>query len=502
MPQLTRFPHLPQGDPDSAVDALVTLCREVPVEGEPFRQFRDRLRALGLWDSERVDDTLGFFRMVRGDVIVPSPIMRRIATAEGDARANEALAERLWIINPILFKAVVERLAERIYPRDELIAAIDSFAYQGAPITRPQLEAWLKLALGLKVLRIIGIALTLDERGQSYAARAAEIDVAEFLDEDQPEELPEPIRLAQPAEADDEPEPEADPAVPAPMASAPSIPVRVPALGVPDDLASPLGRERPVPVPSFAGQTRFDDQVLADTSRRVAAWWSEQAAAAAAPSADGFGIDAEAWMESSQEVLYRLAVAAALVFRLGADRDAVERAYRELDTAGVLDDLYYGTAPDTLPERLDPKALMLASLVARRCAESPELAGALERADSASAAFATLHESLGRGLLGLELFWIMRQLGDLGALRFDDLADYTALPHRVVRDQLFRMGFVDSPYAADTEALARAAAATRRAAGDAPAPDKVIAGFVAAAGCAYECPNRRRCEYACKERAE
>lgn len=496
---------MPQGDPESAVGALITLCREVPVEGEPFRAFRDRLRALRMWDSERVDDTLGFFRMARGDVIVPSPVMRRIATAEGNAASNEALADRLWTVNPVLFKAVVERLAERIYPRDELISTLDSFTYQGDPVTRPQLEAWLKLALGLKVLRIIGIALTLDERGQRYAKRAAELDVAEYIDEDQPEELPEPIRRAGAdveAEGTSEPVAQVDEAVPPAVAGAPSVPVRVPALGVPADLPSPLGRDRPVPISSFAGRARFDDEALAETSRRIAGWWSEQHGAADAPSAEGFGLDAEAWMERSQEVLYRLAVGSALVFRLGADRTAVERAYADLDAAGVLDDLYYGTAPETLPERLDPRALMLASLVARRCAESPELAAALERADSAAAAFAALHDSLGRGLLGLELFWIMRQLGDLGVLRFDDLADYTALPHRVVRDQLFRMGYLDTPYAADTEALARAAAAARRAAGDAAAPDRVIAGFAAAAGCAYACPNRRRCDFACKERTE
>src|SRR5690606_31827251 len=143
---------------------------------------------------------------------------------------------------------------------------------------------------------------------------------------------------------------------------------------------------------------------------------------------------ATAWMEGADEALYRAAVAAALVFRLGPGRDQVRDSFAALDRAGVLRDLYYGTAPETLPAGMDPQALMLASLVARRLAETPELAATLEKQPSATAALDALEAALGRGFLRIELFWLMSALEDMGAIRFDDLPEVTALPRRLVRD--------------------------------------------------------------------
>ncbi|MEM9492308.1 MAG: hypothetical protein AAGC55_24390, partial [Myxococcota bacterium] len=262
-------------------------------------------------------------------------------------------------------------------------------------------------------------------------------------------------------------------------------------------------RGHPVAAGRFAGHPVFPDDVLDETATRLQDWWSEQTLDPVGASAGDFGFDAGMWMENSEEVLYRISVAAALVFRLGGGRDAVQQVYTGLDEGGVLSDLYYGTAPDVLPDNVNPQALMLASLIARRCAENPDLAATLEKQDSAAAAFATLQGALGRGLLKIELFWMMGALADLGALRHDDLAEFTALPRRPVRDALFRLGFIASPYAHDADSLRPAAAAARRAVGATTRPpDEVVLGFALAAGCTYNCLNRRSCEYACRERAE
>ncbi|HTM21059.1 MAG TPA: hypothetical protein VL172_11140 [Kofleriaceae bacterium] len=498
MPQLTEFPFLGDLDPSAAVDTLLRVCREVPAEGETLAQFRNRLRDAKIWDRERLEGTLRFFRMADGDVIVPSEVMRGIATAPD---GTSALTRRLWDANPVLFKGVIEHLAERVAPPEELYSFIDSFAYPGDKIPRAHLRSWVQLARGLRILKVVGVAIGLSERGQDYLERARALVVAEYISEDTPETLPASIRRA--AEA------ETAAAAAAPEAAVPAQPAgALPTARVPAPPAtrypSPLGRGRPVPPASFAGQAVFADEVLADTSQRLAAWWAEQSAAAAAagsPAAADFGIGGDTWMEGSDEALYRLAVAAALVFRLGGGRDEVRAVFAGLDGSGVLASLYHGTAPDDLAHGVDPRALMLASLVARRCAEQPDLAAELEKQRSAADAFAVLDRALGRGLFRLELFWLLRALGDVGAVRFDDLADFTALPHRLVRDTLFRLGYLATPYAADAAALAAAAAAARRALGG-PGADEALAGFALSAGCAYDCGNRKRCEYACRERAE
>src|SRR5688500_4850579 len=109
MPQLTEFPYLGDQDPVVAVEALLRICRETPAGGETMREFRERLRAVKLWDKERIAGTLRFFRMAEGDVITPSEVMRRIASAADPA---VAMTERLWEVNPVLFKGVIEHLAE------------------------------------------------------------------------------------------------------------------------------------------------------------------------------------------------------------------------------------------------------------------------------------------------------------------------------------------------------------------------------------------------------
>jgi len=144
---------------------------------------------------------------------------------------------------------------------------------------------------------------------------------------------------------------------------------------------------------------------------------------------------------------------------------------------------------------------MLASLAARRCAECPDLASQLDGRASAAEAFAALDTALGRGLFRTELFWILDMLSRLGVIRYDDLGAFTVTPHRIVRDTLFRLGFISSPYASDAQALATAAAAARRAVPNG-ASDEVLTLFALSAGCAYDCTHRKACDFPCRERLE
>lgn len=533
MLELVVFPFLPGGDPLKAVSALIKLCREIPPQGEQFRFFRRRMKDLRLWDDQLVDGTLQFLGIPKTGNIRPSQLSRAIGGLKSEDKARDLLTERLWEVNPLLFKSVIEYLKERVYSRDELIKYLHSFAYRGKQPTRPQLEAWLHLALGLRLLKMVGIALDLDDRGKAFLERAAELDVEEFLAEvsegedgaggaggepgDEPVEAADDAGEGAPedatdASADAGPGADAAPparapakpsARPAPARPAASEPASAPAIDT-SGMQSPRGRERPVETSRFAGRDLFPDDVLSETGSRIQTWWAEQSAQRQGLGASDFGFEPEAWMENAEELLYRVAVAAALVFRLQRDRAGVIQAFEALDDerAGVLRDLYYGTSPETLPSELDAQALMLASLLARRFAEAPDLAATLEKQTTAAEVFAVLERALGRGLLRIELFWMMGALADLGALRLEDLGDYTALPRRLVRDTLFRLGYLATPYAHDAASLVPAARAARRAAGTAAPPDEVIAAFALAAGCAYDCPNRRGCEHACRERAE
>ncbi|HET9620752.1 MAG TPA: hypothetical protein VFP84_05280 [Kofleriaceae bacterium] len=504
MPQVVELPPLGQDARGGALSALVRVCKETPAKGEPFRDLRTRLRTAKLWDRDRPQVILRFLG-TGGATAMPSLFMQALAAANGEDETAIAVLDRIWHLNPLLGKTVLDLVAQRAYHKDEIYKHLASAAYRGVVPSRPALETWLQIAIGTGLLRTLGIAVAAGPRAERYTAFAGALDVDEFLAEDRPD--PEPVipQVVEPEEATAAPDaaaaPEGSSAAPtAPTGSPLPAPLRHLTIeGVP----TPRNRDRVVPTSRFA--QGFSDEVLDETKQRIASWWAEAGRSSAEASqtyqpAD-FGLDPEAWVEGADEVVYRVAVAAALAFRLDRDRGAVIAAFGALDKAGVLGDLYQGTVPENLPAQVDARALMLASLAARRCAEVPELASQLDGRASAAEAFASLDAALGRGLFRTELFWIMDMLAKLGVIRYPDLGDFTVTPHRIVRDTLFRLGFINSPYASDGAALTAAAGATRRAVPDGPA-DEILATFALACGCAYDCTHRKTCDFPCRERLD
>jgi len=499
MPQVVELPPIGQ-DARGALPALQRVCKETPAKGETFKEFRSRLRGAKLWDRERPTVMLRFLG-VGGPTITPSTFMQTLGAANGDDAVADAILDRIWELNPLLAKTVIDLVAQRAYHKDEIYKQLASAVYKGIVPSRPALETWLQITIGNGLFRILGIAVTMGPRAERFVQLALAFDVDEFLQEDKPE--PEPIvpstseddSSAAPAEVTG-PESSIPIAAAAPSGSPLPGPLRhLSADGVP----LPRNRERPVPTSRFAQE--FSDEVLDETKTRIAGWWTEAQKPSLTYQPSDFGIDPEAWVEGADEVVYRIAVAAALAFRLDRDRNAVIAAFTALDKAGVLGDLYQGIVPENLPVQVDARALMLASLAARRCAEVPELASQLEGRASAAEAFASLDSALGRGLFRTELFWIMDMLAKLGTIRYADLGDFTVTPHRIVRDTLFRLGFIDSPYASNGAALTAATRAARKAVPEGAA-DEILTVFALAGGCAYDCPHRKTCDYPCRERLE
>jgi hypothetical protein len=501
MLQVVDFPPIGL-DQRGALPALVRVCKDTPAKGEHFREFRSRLRAAKLWDKERPVIILRFLG-VGGITVTPSPFMQAVAAAATDDDTAHAVLDRLWELNPLLGKTVLDLIAQRAYGKDEIYKYLGSASYRGIVPSRPALENWLQIGLGSGLLRTIGIAMAPGPRIERYVALAHGVDADEFLAEYKPGPDPviptvsdEDTAAAPTSEIAAGTETSIPVAAAAPSGSPLPAPLRhLSAEGVP----SARGRDRVTPVSRFAGG--FTDDVLAETTKKIDAWWSDINKVPLTYQPSDFQLDSEQWVENADEVLYRIAVAAALAFRLDRDRAGVIAAYSALDKAGVLADLYQGTVPENLPTHVDARALMLASLAARRCAEVPELAASLDGRGSAAEAFGSLDAALGRGLFRTELFWIMDMLAHLGVIRYDDLGDFTVTPHRIVRDTLFRLGFIETPYASAATSLAAAAKAARRAVPTGSA-DEILTLFALSAGCAYDCAHRKTCDLPCRERLD
>ncbi|MBV8763095.1 MAG: hypothetical protein JO257_37760 [Deltaproteobacteria bacterium] len=499
MPQVVEYPPI-GADQRGALQALVRVCKETPAKGETFREFRSRLRGAKLWDRERPTVVLRFLN-VGGTTITPSPFMQALAAAASEDDLANAILDRMWALNPLLAKTVLDLVAQRAYHKDEIYKHLASIAFKGKLPSRPALETWIQIAIATGLLRTLGVAVATGPRAERFVQLASALDIDEFLEEDKPDADPVIPSVSDEDTSSAAPEPTApESSIPIAAAAPSGSPLPPPlrhlsAEGVP----TPRNRERPVPLTRF--NASFTDDVLAETTARITAWWPDVKTTSTPYAPSDFGLDAEQWVESSDEVLYRIAVAAALTFRLDRDRAGVIAAYTALDKAGVLSDLYQGTVPENLPAQVDARALMLASLAARRCAEVPELASQLEGRASAAEAFAALDAALGRGLFRTELFWILDMLARLSVIRYDDLSDFTVTPHRIIRDTLFRLGFTPTPYASDGASLVAAARAARKAVPSGPA-DEILTLFALAAGCAYDCAHRKTCDFPCRERLE
>lgn len=500
MPQFIEFPQIPAGEPARALAVLLDVFKPMPVAGEPFRELRRRLKTAELYSRERLPQLLRFFQLAEGEQVRPTPLILALRT--GEAAARQALAERLWTVNPVLFATVYRRLEERVHSANELFKFLDSFAYPGTRITGPEVQGWVRLCQALGLFRLVGIRLGLsDETRTWFGARVAKFDVEDFLEEDKDEPAPEPLGAPagdEEAAAVSVASPTQGSSAPAPVARTPaSAPVQIAEPSPPaSTLPSPLGRGRAVPTSAFAGQATFEAATRTVAVERITAWWAEQTVPDARPGPAAFGLDTERFQEDPEESLFRLAVAAALVF--GSAPEAGPVLYTALDEAGALGALFAGTRLDG-PVEVDAAALMTASVIARRVAEHPDLAADLEKADDADAAFTVLESAFGRGLFGLELFWMLRALATVGVIRREGTERFAALPERPVRNVLYRLGFLDTPYAADMAALRRAAAA---ATPFGSAAHLTLTAFAAAAGCRYGCAHRRRCDLPCRERAD
>ncbi|HMG52966.1 MAG TPA: hypothetical protein VK601_05785, partial [Kofleriaceae bacterium] len=271
MPQVVELPPIGQ-DARGALVALVRVCKETPAKGEPFRELRTRLRNAKLWDRERPAVLLRFLG-TGGATAMPSLFMQALAAANGDDETAIAVLDRVWHLNPLLGKTVLELVNQRAYHKDEIYKHLASAAYRGAVPSRPGLETWLQITIGTGMLRTVGIAVTAGPRAERYVALAAALDIDEFLAEDRPE--PEPV-IPQLIEDDAVPAGTAGgdasvlTAVAAPAGSPLPAPLRHLAI---EGAPSPRNRERVVATSRFV--QGFSDEVLDETQQRIARWWSD-----------------------------------------------------------------------------------------------------------------------------------------------------------------------------------------------------------------------------------
>ncbi|HEV8320857.1 MAG TPA: hypothetical protein VG389_04535 [Myxococcota bacterium] len=258
------------------------------------------------------------------------------------------------------------------------------------------------------------------------------------------------------------------------------------------------------------------DAALTVTLGRVMELWRARPAGPfrGVPRATDVGLSAAEYKAAKKPYfVFRVACLGAIHYRARLAPGASAAAYRALEAAGVFKELFVdnvvledvlGTRGYFVQQELERAASRaLVEVLPLRTAlhdGGAKAVKALEGAADGDALLETLDALAGR-TLDVELFFVARELHEL-KLWGDAAGELAVVPDRPTRDQAFRLGFIDSPYAHDLGELRDQARQLQKWFGRGEAYGLPLLALEHSYGCAYRCTRADTCEYTCRERYE
>jgi len=486
---------------------LAPLLAEVDRARPDLKALKEWLRLRSLFDRDTFETLMDLLDIRLGATVTLGPAARALLDADDEAAARAALADRLIRENPLLAKYCLEALdvdkGGRLHSTNELYRMVTSYVYPGAKPTLNAFKAWVDWAVGAGLLKLVGIRWALGEAGRERLPRMRALDAEEFLEEEREaakaaalEAQPEAREEAGLRAPDEGSKPVEDmrgaAATPAPTGDRGAV--RSPARAVPGGLAEPTGPPVAAPAPTHPS-VALD---LAATRDALAAWyagWQDR--------------EASRWPDvplSAGSAGVFEAAALALWIARGMRPDDATRVLAFLRGSGTLSEAGAGT-------------LTLAALSAATAGSSdPAVATALETA----AVLPRLHSGAGdpglldaanpralldrlwRGLYApatpLAPFLLARILRGAGRLP-GPLAAAALVPTFAVRQNAFRIGFLDRLHAASFDDLVDSALSLSVSFGP-PDLEGPLAHVHEVFGCAFWCGRVTVCPLTCRERTE
>jgi len=524
MSQRIQFAGLPGTAPLAWVPTLIPLLAEVERSRPSVRAVKEWLRVRNLFDAGSWQVLLEMLEVRLGEPVTLGPTARDLLQAPDDAAARAVLARRLVEENPLLARYCLQALdvehEGRLHSTNELFRMVTSYVYPGEKPTLVSFKAWVDWAVAANLLKLVGIRWALGEGAREFLPRLRAIDPDEFLEEELQarqgpgamagEEEPEPP-APKPAEDDAGPgaggspppstptpvpvEPSVERPAPVPQRAPGPAPSPTPAPTPAPDREPPRAVALPRPAPAEVAP-RLQRPVLdLEASRRWLLAAREQDPGRPAPLAVRTGL------EDPLETAF-----GALLLARGLPPEEVRRGLEALRGGETFREAAAGTL--TLAALASAEAGAADEAAARVLACLPALpriqAGlrdpGLMRGDDprewADRVWRRLYAP--RDLLAP--FWLARLLLGQGRLG-DPLRPVAVVPHFTLRENAFRIGFLDRLHAADFPDLVEAA--IRLAEGFPPDPaEHPLDRVHEVLGCAFRCPRALACPLSCRERLE
>ncbi|MCL2325161.1 MAG: hypothetical protein FWC40_01455 [Proteobacteria bacterium] len=210
------------------------------------------------------------------------------------------------------------------------------------------------------------------------------------------------------------------------------------------------------------GQLRLDEMLVSENLRAVQSWWRMRPGGRVLTASD-YGFEAETFKEDALFGLFRLSALALQLFRycgrLNTSRGG--QSFAMFDQMGFysnllrssrnVDDILSELLDGGLGQRADDFSNLHFLLIIRRGLLRLGCEGVegILAAPSVSDVVAGLWQHVGQFQLTYEVLWLVRELGALGVLSCEDWESAGVVPLPKVRETAFRLGFIETPYAAD-----------------------------------------------------
>lgn len=303
-----------------------------------------------------------------------------------------------------------------------------------------------------------------------------------------------------------------------PVRRAPLPPRAAPAPAVDEELAEPAAASPgPAPLeprparrlPPQAATRPFGPSQVAENVERLRAWWAEFEPRQLRRATD-FGMSPLEYELQPQAFLLKLCSLATLV--VGDPRPAdrwgfvnkLERVrfFPRLMADGA--ELYPLLAELQLfagepGHRMLAENLLTLLRHREQLAAQPELPARLASVREGGELIRMLSETFFAGQPGLEAHWVVREMVLLGVWKEPALRGVAAVPQRPARQMAYRLGLLDTPFAATARDVLDAARRITAVLGPETAFDEPLHHLAGELGCRPACPAAESCGYHCRE---
>ena len=458
------------------------------------------------FDKERFETLLRFLDIDFSNekIIKNSEFMAELLKIIDPEDRKRHLFKHLTAKNEILMKYAMDALAERLHSTNEMYRYITSYVYPGRYLTFVDFKCWMLWLEASGHIKVVGIRWGLSELGKEAMDNDIKmIDVDDLLDEesadsdddddDDDDDDNDEISSRDDDDDDDDPAPapKAAPAAShiaaAPIAAAvESTPISSTHVEVVVQPVVPKADETPLTLvkEAFAAADeeeledeegepgsapavqiqmfRMDESLVEQNYRAVQVWWRNRPGGKLLTAAD-YGISKEDFDEDPVYALFRLSALALQLFRYAGHLNTSRggQAYAMLNQMGFysnlirstqsVDKILAGLFNGGLGQHADDFANLHYLLVIRRSLKQLGADGvkSLLQAESMSDVVSGLWQHIGLFQLTYEIIWMARELAAMGVVTCEDKNMIGVVPLPKVRETAFRLGFIETPYAAD-----------------------------------------------------